>query len=310
MKKYITTLIAIAFLTTAAWSQTVKRTAKTPIFFVPDSVLKNKTDAERLASGRTGGYNRNTLSISPQTSPLSRIHYNAAPIDNILQKQTPFSKIKINEYKSDILSSYALFPTDLQILLQSEYDTINKETLRMEAVLQYLKNASPAYRLANFQINRQISQDMVENRKHYKKLKQKFAEIMENSPKNQNIYIIKAKNDLFWKHYELSKQWKYNWKGYTQGYHFKNVTYISVFNHEYTHLFSYYRQHLNMLKDRRIFAPDKTAAFYIEPNIVHIYQQLFDDYLNDLNRIGKGLDINNPHLLRQLNEMQDKTISI
>lgn len=310
MKKYLTTIIAIAFLTTAAWAQTVKRTTKTPSFFVPNGALKNSSDAEKLSSVRTNRQNRNTLLISDSPSLLTGTRYEAAPIERILQKQTPFAKAKLAEYKNDIVRSYTLSPYDLQVILQSEYSTINKETLQMEEILKYLKTASPAYRLANFRIDRQISQDMVKNRKRYGKLKQKFAEIIDNEPKNKNIYIIEAKNNLFWLHYGLSGQWQNNWQGYTHGYQFKNIAYISIFNHEYSHLFSYYRQHLNMLENRRIYAPDRTANFYIEPDTVQLYQQLFDSYISDLNRIGKGLDINNHLLLRQINEMQDKTISI
>ena len=127
--------------------------------------------------------------------------------------------------------------------------------------------------------------------------------------RNKKIYIIEAKNHLFWIRYELPDE-GINGFSIKGNYHFKDVTYISIFDSKYRHLFSYNRQHINMLKNRRIPAADKTSDFYIDSHTVNIYQQLFDDYINDLNRIGKGLDINNPQLLRQLDEMQDKTISI
>lgn len=297
------------FLLPAVSAQTVKRTAKSPSFFVPDNALKSKPEAEKLSvSGRKiirGG----ATNVNNSGETFESIRFDKAPIDAILKKQSEFSSGELARYKKNIVNSYKLSVYDLQKLLQREYRNINKETARMEAVLQHLKTASPAYRFANFQIDRQISQDMVKNRKRYKKLKEKFAEITEGKKTDAITYIIEAKNDLFWKHHELSKQWQYGWKGYIRGYHFKNITYISLFDDKYDYLFSYYRQHLNMLKNRRILAPIGTDSFYIDNNTVNIYQKLFDDYITDLNRVGKGLDINNPQLLRQLDEMQDETIS-
>lgn len=314
MKKYLTIMAGIMFLSTAVLAQTVNRTVKTPSFFMPENALKNKNDAEKLSLMKTTLYKHGSAasitSNSNTISPLPDIRYAPASIETILEKQKNLPKNDLNKYKKSIVRSYKLSLDDLQKILQWEYENINKETLRMEAVLRHLKTAAPSYRFANFKIEKQISQDMVKNRKRYKKLQQKFKEIIESEPKNQSIYIIEARNDLFWLHYGLSEQWQNNWRGYTSGYHFKDITYISIFNHEYSHLFSYYRQHLNMLKNRRIPAPDMTAHFYINQDTVNTYQRLFDEYINDLNRIGKGLDVNNPLLLRQLDDMQNKKISI
>ena len=297
------------FLLPAVSAQTVKRTAKSPSFFVPDNALKSKTEAEKLSVSRRKIIRGGATNVNNSGEAFESINFYKAPIDAILKEQSEFSSDKLAKYKKDIVNSYKLSVYDLQKLLQREYRNINKETVRMEAVLQHLKTASPAYRFANFQIDRQISQDMVKNRKRYKKLKEKFAEITEREKTNAIIYIIEAKNDLFWKRHELSKQRQYGWRGYTSGYHFKDITYISLFDDKYGYLFSYYRQHLNMLENRRISAPDRITGFYIDITTVNIYQKLFDDYITDLNRVGKGLDINNPQLLRQLNEMQDETIS-
>lgn len=318
MRKYLIIFIFILFTVPCVWGQTIKRTTKSPTFFVPNDTLKSKskTEKEKLSATKNKNYTRGNIAHIKQTTVEStdtlpkehlNMRYDKAPVDEILKAQPYSSKEELSEYKKSIVNSYALSVQDLQQLLQKEYDDVNEETLRMEAALRYLKTASPAYQLANFQLETQISQDMIKSRKHYKTIKQRFSEITEKQ-KNKRIYIIEAKNNLFWI-YELRNKAT---NGFRVGgdYHFKDVTYISIFDTAYNHLFSYYRQHLNMLKNRRIPAPDRTDDSYIDTETVKMYQQLFDDYINDLNRIGKGLDINNPLLLRQLNEMQDKTISI
>lgn len=310
MRKYLIIIIFILFVVPCVWGQTIKRTTKSPTFFVPHDTFKNKTEKERLSAPQKQNYIRGSVAHIERTtaqSTTANIRYDKAPVDEILKAQSNFSEEKLSDYKKNIVNSYSLSVRDLQQLLQKEYDDVNEETLRMEAALRYLKTASPAYKLANFQLETQISQDMTNSRKHYKMIKQKFSEITEKQ-KNKRIYIIEAKNNLFWI-YELRNKAT---NGFSVGgdYHFKDITYISIFDTAYNHLFSYYRQHLNMLKNRRIPAPDRTDDSYIDTETVKMYQQLFDDYINDLNRIGKGLDINNPLLLRQLNEMQDKTISI
>ena len=309
MRKYLIIFIFILFTVPCVWGQTIKRTTKSPTFFVPNDTFKNKTEKEKLSAPQKQNYVRGGVVHIERTtaqSTTANIRYDKAPVDEILKAQSNFSEEELSDYKKNIVDSYSLSVRDLQQLLQKEYDDVNEETLRMEAALRYLKTASPAYKLANFQLETQISQDMTNSRKHYKMIKQRFSEIIEKQ-KDKIIYIFEAKSNLFWLHQRLRNSGHMRW---TNSYHFKDVTYISIFDNEYNHLFSYYRQHLNMLKNRRIPAPDRTDDSYIDTETVEMYQQLFDDYINDLNRIGKGLDINNPLLLRQLNEMQDKTISI
>ncbi|MBQ8481437.1 MAG: hypothetical protein IJ532_02755 [Alphaproteobacteria bacterium] len=303
----------IIFITPCVWGQIVKRTAKAPSFFVPNGSLKAKTDAEKLSATKKPAYARGrTAHIEKDAGnyvAYPDIQYEKAPIDEILRKQKNFSAADISNYRQNIVKGFTLYSAELDKLMQYEYEKVNRETLRMNAALEYIKIASSAYRLANFQLDTQISQDMIKSRKHYKKIKQKLTEII-SEQKNKKIYIIEAKNSMFWMRYEVLRKAinSFNIKG--ENYHFKDVTYISIFDNKYNHLFSYYRQHINMLKNRRIPAADRTSDFNINHNAVNIYQQLFDDYINDLNRIGKGLDINNPKLLRQLDEMQDKTISM
>ena len=303
----------IIFTAPCVWGQIVKRTTKAPTFFVPNGSLKAKTDAEKLSAIKKPAHTRGGVAHIEKPTEVStayypEIQYEKAPIDSILKKQKDFSKEMLSNYRQKIVNSFAIYSDELEKLLRYEYEKVNQETLRMKGALDYIKAATPAYRLANYQLDAQISQDMVKSRKHYKKIKQKLAEII-SEQKNKKVYIIEAKNNLFWIHYKLldEKISGFNIKG---NYHFKDVTYISIFDNKYNHLFSYNRQHINMLKNRRIPAADKTADFHIDIHTVNTYQQLFDDYINDLNRIGKGLDINNPQLLRQLDEMQDKTISI
>lgn len=320
MRKYLIIFIFILFTVPCVWGQTIKRTTKSPTFFVPNDTFKNKTEKEKLSATKNKNYTRGNIAHIKQTTVEStdtlpkehlNMRYDKAPVDEILKAQPYLSKEQLSEYKKSIVNSYALSVQDLQQLLQKEYDDVNEETLRMEAALRYLKTASPAYQLANFQLETQISQDMTNSRKHYKTIKQRFSEIIKKQ-ESKKVYIIEAKSSLFWDLYEQIKSMKKNENGikfYLHS-HPVYVTYISIFDDKYNRQFSYYRQHLNMLKNRRIPAPDRTDDSYIDTETVKMYQQLFDDYINDLNRIGKGLDINNPLLLRQLNEMQDKTISM
>lgn len=319
MKRYLIIILITLFFTPFAAAQVVKRTTKTPNFFVPGSVMKSKTDAEKLSSAATanpkGGVGKISPNVTPSPSPsVLRLHFKKAPIDEILGKQSSLSKNDKINYIKAVVNSFTLYPSDLDQLLQSELNTVNQETVRMKNIMQTLRNSSWAYQLANFELKRQISQDMVKNRKHYKKIKQRFTEIIKETPPNSPLYIVEAKNPLFWKNFEVLKlmiaKKKFgaiSWKGSN---HFKEVSYITIFNSDYKHLFSYYRQHLNMLKQKRIIAPGEVGKYRIGQREINIYQQLFDGYLTDLNRIGKGLDINNPQLLRQLNEMQNRQISI
>ena len=313
MKKYLIIILIALLFTPFALAQTVKRSTKTPDFFVPRNVMKNQTEAEKLSSvapvNAKGGLGRVSSRIT-QSVP----QFKKAPVADILKNQSAISKNDKLNYLKTIVNSFTLYPRDLSQLLQSEFDTVNQETIRMKGIMQTLRSSSWAYRLANFKLEQQISQDMVKNRKHYKKIKQKFTEIIKETPPNTPLYIIEAKNPLFWKNFEIIKLMEAKsifgtiyWKGSN---HFKDVSYITIFNSNYEHLFSYYRQHLNMLKQKKITAPDQIGKYRIGQREINIYQQLFNNYLTDLNRIGKGLDITNPQLLRQLNEMQNRQISI
>ena len=314
MKKYLLIILLTLLITPFATAQVVKRTTKTPSFFVPDKALKQASEKETIPSAplRTVG---GAGAISNTFSPSSfRMQYKKAPIDDILKKQLTLSKSDKARYKQSIVKSFTLYPNDLNNLLQKELDIVNQETVRMQNIVQNLKRSSWAYQLANFELKRQISQDMVKNREHYKKIKQKFTKIINDTPEDQPVYIVEAKNQLFWQTYEVIKIvtekklfGSFHWQGSN---HFKDVTFISIFDSNCKHLFSYYRQHLNMLKQKKITAPQQVGKLKIGQREVNIYQNLLNGYLTDLNRIGKGLDITNPQLLRQLNEMQNRQLSI
>lgn len=247
------------------------------------------------------------LTLMPSANGFTAGSSTRVPIDRIL-KNNPIITGLVSNPREYITDSYAMYPADLQKLLQSQLDIINQEILRMEAVVKIMKTASPAYRLANYGIEKQIANLP----KYYNLFKQKISEIIKKSPKDKYLYVIKA----YWGLNVLNLN-KINSSG--DSIEFMGLTprkpekfreFVNICNHEYKCLMSYMRYHQNMVKNRRIKAPVKTDKFVIDKNAVSIYQRLFDDYINDLSRIGKGLDVNNRQLLRQLNEMQDKKISM
>lgn len=223
--------------------------------------------------------------------------------DNLHYLQEHHPNKDCNKINSVITNSYAFYPSDLQILLKKQFDLLNQETLQMRAILNNMKTRSSAYKLANYGIKKQITDDMVIVRKQYKNIKETYKKIVKNIPSDKLIYVIEG-NWMYWVEYDE--------KGIS-GIHFyrkPNNSFINIFSHEYKWLMSYPKFHDNVLKYSRIIAPTETEKFVIDKDAVNIYQKLFDDYLHDLNRIGKGLDINNQDLLRQLDEMQDKDKSM
>ena len=81
--------------------------------------------------------------------------------------------------------------------------------------------------------------------------------------------------------------------------------FISIFDYEHNHVFSYRRTHVDSNQNRRILAAPSGNK-----EIDEDYQKLFDDYRADLRRIGYGLDITNPTLLRQIGEMKNRVITV
>lgn len=231
--------------------------------------------------------------------PINKIIENNVLLLHYLQEHRPNKDCN----KIVITNSYAFYPSDLQILLKKQFDLLNQETLQMRAILNNMKTRSSAYKLANYGIKKQITDDMVIVRKQYKNIKETYKKIVKNIPSNKLIYVIEG-------------NWMYEVKHRGRGK--STVSFqptgdyscINIFSHEYKWLMSYPKFHDNVLKYSRIIAPTETEKFVIDKDAVSIYQKLFDDYLYDLNRIGKGLDINNQQLLRQLDEMQDKDKSM
>ena len=227
---------------------------------------------------------------------------NNVPINKIIENND-ILQIHLSDKDNFIINSYAFYPSDLQILLKKQFDLLNQETLQMRTILNNMKTRSPAYKLANYGIKKQITDDMVIVRKQYKNIKETYKKIVKNIPSNKLIYVIEG-------------NWMYEVKHRGRGkstVSFQSTgdySCINIFSHEYKWLMSYPKFHDNVLKYSRIIAPTETEKFVIDKDAVSIYQKLFDDYLYDLNRIAKGLDINNQQLLRQLDEMQDKDKSM
>lgn len=235
----------------------------------------------------------NIVSAAPQQYP-------PAPIDKILQKQI-VNKDKLAKYRHSIVNSYKLQPKQLQNLLDAEYDEINRDTKRMQNIKKNWKSFPYAYHFANYMLNAQISEEITRSRKKFINRKKRFEEILKNTPKGQPIYIIEANDPLFF--IETIRKNPNNKVARTikMTYMARELNYISVFDSEYKHLFTYHRQHIDMLQNRRIVTSLNTK----NKEVNRSYQVLFDDYLADMKRIGAGLDINNPRMFREIEQMQN-----
>lgn len=227
-------------------------------------------------------------------------NYPPAPVAEILKKQFIGSPAK-TEYMQSVVRSYTLYPAELNEILQNEYQAINLETQRMKKIKQNWNKSSYAYRLLNYKLNEQISEEIAQTRKKYAVRKQKFAEFIKNAPANQPVYIIEATQPTF---FYLTVQKNNTGKagtGIQMSFSVHGIHYVSLFDHNYKHIFTYHRQHIDMLENRR-FVIQKTR----NERVNRSYQQIFDDYLTDLKRIGAGVDITNRDLLRQIGEMRDE----
>ncbi|MBR6355658.1 MAG: hypothetical protein IKR92_02280 [Alphaproteobacteria bacterium] len=232
--------------------------------------------------------------------PVAAQQYPPAPVDKILQKQI-VDKDKLAKYRRSIVNSYKLQPKQLQNLLDSEYDEINRDTKRMQNIKKNWKSFPYAYHFANYMLNAQISAEITQSRKKFIARKKRFEEILKNTPQGEPIYIIEANDPLFF--IATIRQNPDNKVARTikMTYMAHELNYISVFDSTYKHLFTYHRQHIDMLQNRRIVTTLNTKNKEVNQS----YQKLFDDYLTDMKRIGAGLDINNPNMFREIEQMQN-----
>lgn len=327
MKKglIITIFVLSLSITSLVEAKGVKHTLKKPSFFVPEQTLKQANKPEKVPTGQqmlkrasmqnadsptadllaerqTGGstYITSNYPFSPAAAK-PHIAYKTAPIDKILAKQ-PIAPDQLKTYKESIVRSYYLLPSELKTVLQDEADTINADTKRMIDVKQNWHNQSPAFRAANYKLNEQISTEIAQSRKNYLNRKKSYENLIKKTPASERISVIEATNELFLifsLHMKNSGPMHVSRAQTSQNLHF-----ISVFDSKFNHVFSYHRKHIKPNKNRRIY-----AAKSGNPKIDAIYQPLFDSYLSDLERIGAGLDINNPILLRQISQMQNKVVS-
>ncbi len=237
----------------------------------------------------------------PNIMPAAAQTYPPAPIEKILKKQTWREK-DLEKYQANITRSYSLSSEQLKKMLDAEYAKINSETKRMQKIKQNWHTLSYAYQFANYKLNEQISEEITQSRKQFAKRKAHFNVLLKNTPATEKIYLIESTDPLFF--YQSIRGSSSNTKGkYIQIKHSAYpVYYISVFNHKYQHLFTYQRQHVDMLQKRRIVTFLKTK----NERVNRSFQKLFDDYLVDLKRIGAGLDITNRDMLTKLNDMQDE----
>lgn len=233
----------------------------------------------------------NTVNAAPQQK------YPQAPIDEILKHQSK-DDYKIKEYRKSIVRSYSLTPSQLQDLLNAEYTKINNYTERMQKIKKNWNSFSYAYRFVNYQLNAQISKEMTKSRKSFIKRKKQFNDLLKNYPNNK-LYVIEATDPLFF--YRTVRKNNGN-KGIQLQQSAHDMHYLSVFDYEFQHLFTYHRQHVNMLLGRRMITPTRTK----NERVNRSFQKLFDDYITDMKRIGNGLDINNQDTLAKIADMKNE----
>lgn len=230
--------------------------------------------------------------------------FTPAPVDRILKAQNE-NAAKIQEYKKNILNSYTMRPDQLNTLLESEYAEINRETERMQKIKKNWKSLPYAYRYTNYKLNEQISEEITQSRKKFINRKKRFNDLISNSPKNKPIYIIESTDPLFFYATIRANPNNKATNRLRMTFSSHGIHYLSVFDNNYEHLFTYNRQHVDMLQQRRIISPTRTK----NERVNRAFQKLFDDYLVDMKRIGSGLDINNNALFAKLNDMRDENRS-
>ena len=296
-----------------------------PSFYIPKGALHTTSPDRKLpAVQTTGNKNRGAGTVSNLSTqqnnnflPRKKVQFKPAPVDEILKKNViecdycsekifeyvqanPHVQKNLQQYKSSIVRSLTLKKQDLQDLLQQEYQKLNRETQQIVAIKNNFNNASGTYRFANYQLTAQISKDIVHRNKQYKKLKEELNRILTTMTNNENVYVIEARNRMFlWRNKQKYRS--------ISGSYLNDLIFVSIFNQKFEHLLTYNRMDIDVLKHSKINAATQHTQNLAAANL---YQRIFDDYITDLSRIGKGLDVTNPDLLIKLGEMQDQTLSI
>ena len=307
MKKFIFTLFVlnICFVATAFSARNRSGKGDEGIY-IPQDTLAMMQQKENLSASAAkqahyheqirGKLPDNTISLPQRriSSPPKK-KYPPAPIADILAKQH-YPQDWLEKYKKNITHSYAIYPNELKVILQKELNTINAENNRMYQIQSNWNNQSPAYKFVNYQINTQIANEISSSRKHFQKREKVFTEFFAKAPTDKPAYIIESTHPLFWL---LGTNPQITQYAYRQ-----NIYYISIFDNSYNHLFTYHRMHINANRDRRILASPTGNT-----EIDNKFQVLFDNYGNDLQKIGLGLDVTNPTLLQQVETMQKGNIT-
>lgn len=227
-------------------------------------------------------------------------------IDPLLQEQF-MSETNQAEYQKNILWSRSLYPKDLLALLRREFSSVDNETQRRQKIVRYFAKESSAYKFANYRILNQIREQSERSDRIYTAVRKKYNDFLKKAPPQQKIYLISATNSYFFKKQIAQKLSEQNrqisW--WLHG-HPNRIHYLSLFDNEYHHILTYPQMHVDMNRQRRIIAAQPSKEKHISQQTYQIYQNLFDQYLHDLNRIGKGLDIINPDLLTELADMKNE----
>ncbi len=251
--------------------------------------------------------------VNYNKTPVSK-NFRQAPIDAILAKQ-PLPKKRLEHYKKRIIRSFALLPKDLKAILQKELRSIDHETKRMQQVKAEWERQTSVYKFANYQLIPQIDRGIITSRKNYKQRKRVFANLLKNAPADKYISVIESTDGLFSTIHNVtqsapdtSPKMKENIAKFVgvrvPALESSRNYYISIFDHNHNHVFSYRRMHVDSNQKRRIMAAQSGNK-----EIDKSFQKLFDDYRSDLRRIGYGLDITNPTLLRQIGEMKNQVLT-
>lgn len=284
-------ILIIYWLIISAWIYlaftAMAANAQKPSFFVPDNAFKTPVEKPaimpRLNRGAGMAASRNTNSPQPIFNKR-KMSIKQAPVDEIAK-----ANHLTDAYIKSIKNSFALSKAQLNTLLQDEFARINNNTAQLHQIINQWPQQSKAYQLANYMIKDQSSQEITQSRRQMKETKDNYQKLLAETEENDKVYIIEAQNpDLYLQQH-----------GSIKG-HWKKVTYISVFNNEKKHIFTYNRLHQDMLEDKQI--PK------IRQHEYEFFYQSFDNYLTDLRRIGQGLDVQNPTLLKQMSEMEDIVI--
>ena len=186
----------------------------------------------------------------------------------------------------------------MQQALHNEMNNIEKRTQYINNLQKkYQQSQDVAYRLANQGLTEQLKENknfLKKQEKIVRNIDKKYRDFFRRHNPDETIYIITSD-------YPLCRECNLTFNA--------DRKYISIVTSEYKMAFCYQKVEIDdMFNGRDIKAPqvkyiDQTGAM----RAVN-FQTLFEHYLNDLERIGNNMDINNQHLLHEIGQMNGKKV--